>query len=444
MIPEDIRQIMEQLNTNGFQAYVVGGAVRDIVLGKDPSDFDIATDAHPDQVHSLFGEAAQSTENSRNHGTVFVSGVDVTTFRTDHDEDGRSARAEFAESILDDVGRRDFTFNGMAMLPNGEIYDPFDGQQDLEAHLVRAIGDPVQRIRESYVRMLRACRFCALHPEMRLERELHRAIERDRASIHYIPPELIRHELMKMMAYPAPMNGIDALRTTGLLQEILPELACCLGVTQEGPYHSHDVYYHALRAMSYVSQDRPLLRLAALLHDVGKPMRKTMDGEVAHFYRHQEIGATLVEALMRRLRFSNEEISYTSTLVSEHMTLVSYYAPTSFRGVRRLLVRLGNVSIEDLLILRSADRYGRMGIEREDDAGQVRIREMVAQIREEEHALRVTDLEIDGDDLIAMGLEPGPIFSQILRGLLEEVLDDPRANDRSYLLQRAREIASGS
>lgn len=441
MIPENVRQIMAQLNRNGYQAYVVGGAVRDIVMGKAPSDFDIATDARPEEIHELFGADAKSTENSQAHGTVFVRGIDVTTFRTDHDEDGHSARVEFAESILDDVSRRDFTFSGMALLPNGEIYDPFDGRGDLDRKVVRAIGSPGLRIQESYVRMLRACRFCALDDDMAIEGKLKSAIRSRRHLITKVPVELIQRELMKMLSYPAPRNGIEWMHSTGLLFHVLPDLNLCFDVKQEGCHlHQFNVGAHCNITMGRLPTSQPLLRLAGLLHGVGKlyTMSVGEDGGL-HFYGHEKAGAELVEDAMRRLRFSNDEISYVTTLVREHMTLCSYFAPTTMRGVRRLMARLGDVPVEDLLLLKSADRFARDGVEKDDGKEENRICQMVARIREESHALKVTDLVIGGHDLIEMGLEPGPLFGQILGGLLEEVLDDAELNNREYLLERVKE-----
>ena len=443
MIPTDVRDIMAKLNSAGFQAYVVGGSVRDIVLGKEPSDFDLATDARPGHVHDLFADA-KSTENSRAHGTVFVNGIDVTTFRTDHDEDGRSARVEFADNILDDTSRRDFAFNGMAMLPDGQIYDPFDGQGDLENKVVRAIGDPEQRVRESYVRMLRACRFAALDSEMTLDWNLVFAINHNCELIHQVPVELIQRELMKMMAYPAPMNGIDAMQITGLLPKVLPELFRTMRVQQKGCFkHEFGVFFHSLLTMSAVPTGKPLLRFAALFHDVGKIDTRSVDEDGSvHFYRHEEVGAKIAGDIMHRLRFSNSEIDYVTTLIREHMTLSSYFAPTTMRGVRRLLGRLGDVPIADLLLLKAADRFARDGIEKDTSEEEDRIRQMVATIRDEAHALKVTDLAINGNDLIGMGYVPGPLFGQILNCLLEEVLDRPERNNREYLLEKAMRLSN--
>jgi len=441
MIPDDVRNIMTELNNAGFQAYIVGGSVRDVVLGKEPSDFDLATDARPEQVLALFSNT-KSTDNSRAHGTVFVNGIDVTTFRTAHDEDGHNAKVKFTDSIFDDTMRRDFTFNGMAMDINGVVSDPFGGTQDLEDKLVRAIGDPWQRMKESYVRMLRACRFMALDPEMTMDRDLYFAINRNRALIHQVPVELIQRELMKMMSYPAPMNGIDAMHLGGLLNEVLPELVQTIGMQQKGCFkHQFNVFYHSLLAMSAIQAEKPLLRFAALLHDIGKPHCHTIgeDGRL-HFYSHEEAGAKIAGDIMQRLRFSNSEIDYVTTLVREHMTLSTYYAPTTMRGVRRLLGRLGDVPIEDLLALKSADRFARDGVEKDDSEEENRIRRMVAKIVSESQALKVTDLAIGGNDLIEMGLEPGPLFGQILNRLLEEVLDNEKLNTEEYLMRRAREI----
>lgn len=446
MIPVNVQNIMAKLNSAGFQAYIVGGSVRDVVLGKEPSDFDLATDARPEQVCDLFGDAVKSTENSHAHGTVFVNGIDVTTFRTDHDEDGRNARVEFTDNILDDTSRRDFTFNGMAMLPDGQIYDPFDGQGDLERKIVRAIGDPEQRVKESYIRMLRACRFMALSLEMTMDYKLHLAIERNSSSIHYVPVELIQRELMKMMAYPDPMHGIMVMRTTGLLVEILPDLALAEHVPQENCHkHEFAVFYHCVLTMSVIPAEKPLLRFAALLHDIGKIDTRSVDeGDNVHFYRHEEIGAKIAGDIMHRLRFSNDEVAYVTTLIREHMTLSTYYAPTTMRGVRRLLGRLGDVPIDDLLLLKTADRFAQDGIEKDDSKEQDRIRQMVAKIVAENHALKVMDLAINGNNLIEMGLEPGPLFGQILKTLLEEVLDNEKLNDTMYLTRRVRELACES
>lgn len=442
MIPQEVSTIMDELNSAGFQAYVVGGAVRDLALGIEPNDYDVATDATPSEVETLFGAAVQSTDNSRQHGTVFVYGIDVTTFRTDHDEDGFSARIEFASSILDDVSRRDFTFNGMAMLPNGEVYDPFNGQGDLENRMVRAIGDPRSRICESYVRMLRACRFMALHEEMVMDPELAFAIRRESGSMLYVPAELIQHELMRMLSYPAPLNGLRAMYNTGLLIEILPELALCENVSQENCHlHQFDVLEHSFLVMSALPMAQPLLRLAGLLHDVGKGTTRTVDASGAvHFYGHETASVGIARNMLVRLHFSNADIQYVTTVIREHMALCAYRRPTIDRGVRRLMARLGEiVSIEDILELSNADRFGRAGVANQHPHLES-ILESVGRIRQDNNALQITDLVIGGHALIEMGYTPGPGFGRVLRALLEEVLDMPSLNNRTYLLDRAQEL----
>lgn len=437
--------------------FLVGGIVRDSVAGAlqagkefvdqaSGSDWDLATREPPRQVMSRLRSAGITVAAvGIDHGTVAAvrdrQQIEITTFRSDGIyEDGRHCQVTFADTIEEDLKRRDFTVNALAVdLSSGEIIDRFNGLEDIQANVMRTVGDPDERFAEDYLRMLRAARLAAkteaiVHPETL------GAIRRHAPKITQISAERIHDELMKMMTYPKPSHGLWIMRDTGLLREILPEIDSCFGVRQN-QYHSDDVGTHLLNTVDAVSPRFPLVRFIALVHDLGKPERKLWkdDRQDYVFYGHQFPSAEGAVRIMRRLRFPNREIDVARAIIESHMIRLGPQASPS--AIRRLMKRVGRENIRLFLRLRIADRKANRlkgpGLE----PGLYHVVRTIRKIERDFDALKVTDLAVGGRDLIDMGLRPGPIFSEILHILLERVLDDPSLNTRESLLPLAAEAA---
>ncbi len=445
LVPDSVWRVRRALA--GQPVYVVGGILRDSILDALSSnegeivevrgdDWDLATSARPEEaLESLERAGIRAIPIGIDHGTVAAiidrKQYEITTFRKDRICDGRHAVVEFSESIEEDLERRDFTINAFALdLDTGLVRDPFQGVEDLKARMVRAIGDPAVRFREDYLRMLRAVRFAA-QIEGEIEARTWKALREEAENIVRISPERIRDEILKMMKTKKPSVGLRLMLESGLLKWIIPEFERCFGVDQNR--YQDCVGEHSLHCVDEVSPRYPFLRWVTLLHDIGKPAMKTYAEEKEDyvFYDHQFEGEKMAEEIMRRLRFSNSEIDAARVLIREHMFNLT--PDLSKKGVRRLLRRVGSDRIRDLLRLRIADRLGNKNNPRTLEP---HFKDLIRQIREierDEECLHVQDLAIGGNDLIARGLEPGPIFSEILNSLLEKVLDDPSLNTRERL-----------
>ena len=434
-IPQPVHELMGVLWGAGHAAYVVGGSLRDVLLGRQPFDWDLATDARPDEILKLFPSAVY--ENA--YGTVAVRHRDdlyeVTTFRTEHDytDFRRPHRVEFGDRVEIDLARRDFTANAVAWgaAAGGQpaLVDPHGGRDDIAGGILRAVGDPKARFEEDALRMVRAVRLAATLG-FAIEPATLAGIEANADLVRYLSGERIQTELSKLLAAERPSVGLRLLADTGLLERISPDLAQQRGVPQnKAP--GEDLWDHTVRTVDATRAGRPVVRLAALLHDIGKPATFS-DG---HFLGHEVVGAQLAGELLDKLRSPRAVRERVVHLVRQHM--FSYEPAWSDTAVRRFIGKIGVEAIDDLFALREADNLG-SGIA-PDAGGLDALRERVARELEGELVLDRSKLEIDGRDLIEeLGLRQGPQLGRILDELLEKVIVDPALNDRATLLLLAR------
>ncbi len=437
-IPADVLEVLHELWSAGEAAYVVGGSLRDVLLGRAATDWDLATSARPDRMLDQFPGAVYENR----FGTVAIRRgrevYEATTFRSDHEyaDFRRPHRIEFGDSIEPDLARRDFTVNAMAWgrrpdEPAPALVDPFGGRDDVAGRLLRAVGDPERRFDEDALRMVRAVRLAAVL-EFEVEAATLAAITARSELVRHLSGERIAAELDKLLAVPSPSRGLRMLADTGILGHIAPELADQRGVAQN-KVPGEDLWDHTLRTVDAAPRDRPLLRLAALLHDIGKPATAA-DG---HFYGHERAGAELCRELLERLHYPRAVVDRVVTLVRQHM--FTYEDTWSDTAVRRFIGKIGRPGLEELFELRRADNLG-SGLEA-DAAGLAELRGRVEAQLAAEVAIDRHDLAIDGDDLITeLGLEPGPGIGRLLDGLLDRVLADPGLNDRPTLLLLARTL----
>jgi tRNA nucleotidyltransferase (CCA-adding enzyme) len=443
-VPADVQRILQTLWSNGHAAYLVGGGVRDSLLGRAVTDWDIATNALPEQTIGLFPRG----QYTNRFGTVTVPttapsdlpGVEVTTFRRDHKyaDHRRPDSVTFTDSLEEDLARRDFTVNAIAWgRPAGEgaephWVDPTDGLADLRARVLRAVGDPHVRFDEDGLRLLRAARLAAqLGFEIEPQTLTQMAATSDTA--RWVSSERVGGELRKMVEADPPSAAFVILSDTGVLEHALPELAAQRGVPQD-KISGHDLWGHSMATVdgaATVDPGNKTLRLAALLHDIGKPPTFA-DG---HFIGHDEEGARMAEALLTRLAYPRQEIARVTKLIANHM--FSYEPRWSGAAVRRFIRRVGREDVEDLIKLRRADNIG-SGLPPE--AGD--LDELTARVGAELDAgspLTLRELAVDGNDLVdGLGLTPGPIVGQLLERLLGSVIADPSRNTRERLLAEAR------
>ncbi|MDD3474489.1 MAG: HD domain-containing protein [Candidatus Dojkabacteria bacterium] len=465
-IPDYVQKTARILVNEGFQAYLVGGAVKDIVLGNEPHDYDLATDALPDEMIEMF---PKSVAVGAQFGTILslspddkgeIHEVEVTTFRSEEEYvDGRwPSSVEFVVEVDKDLGRRDFTFNAMAIdlsqldlsgnieEQTVEIYDPFNGLTDLNMKLVRAVGTPIERFKEDGLRAMRACRL-ASQLDFDIEEETFEAIKKSIPVVEMVSMERIRDEFMKLLLKsPKPSKGINLLKDTGILKIFLPELVDTVGVEQK-LFHTYDVYEHSIRTCD-IAEDS--VKFIALLHDIGKVDTDTKDG---HFYGHDTLGANMVENIMKRLKFPNIEIEKAKKLIQNHMFYYPHITDEmdeeekeslklnewTDAAVRRFLKRVGEENIEDLFRLRLADAMSNPSSEY-DPKEIADLQAHISKVLQEDMALTVSDLKITGDDLAKVGIPRGPEMGDILDKLLDIVIEDPLKNEKNILLEEVRKM----
>jgi tRNA nucleotidyltransferase (CCA-adding enzyme) len=429
------RPIMEALQAAGHEAWLVGGTVRDLLAGRSPGDPDVATSALPEQVVALFPRAIPT---GIRHGTVTVMvgtvPVEITTFRVDEDytDSRRPDAVTFVRSIDEDLKRRDFTINAMAWDPfGGRFLDLCGGMEDLEKGILRTVGEAAARFREDGLRPFRAVRF-AVTLEFDIDPATLEAIPGALPQAARVAPERVRDELNRMLGGETPSRGFELMRTTGLLALVIPEILEGYGVYQNR-YHAYDVYYHTLAVLDAAPADKLAVRLAALLHDIGKPRTKVVvDGE-GTFYSHQHVGSAMAREILTRLRYSREMVETVSLLVDQHM--FHYQDEWSDAAVRRFIRRVGVEHVADLFDLRLADTLGN-GLRPMFSEHLDRLKARVDAELESGSALSVRDLALGGNDVMkALNLPPGPEVGRALEYLLEKVIENPELNERAALLQ---------
>ena len=445
-IPAPIKEIAIILNTEGFQCFLVGGSVRDSIMGFTPKEYDIATDAKPEDVQRIF---KYTIPTGIKHGTILVilddMQVEITTFRSDGNySDGRHPdKVEYTASIEDDLPRRDLTINAMAYnVLDGNLIDMFDGMKDIKNKIIRSVGNPYERFTEDGLRIMRAIRF-ATKLNFNIEKETFEAICHSTGMLTSIAYERIREEFNGILISDNPFRGIELLRKTGILALIMPELMQGFGVAQNR-FHKYDVYYHILHTIQAVepleTEELTLLvRLAALFHDIAKPMvqKKVSKQEEPVYYNHEVVGANVAKKIMKRLKYSNAEIDFVTLLVRQHMF---YYQDEWTDGaVRRFMKAVGVENIKPLLKLREADRLGSGNRKDKESKAIPKLLARIDKIIEEENAITVKDLKINGNDLMQeFNLKPGPIVGKILNYLLDLILDEPSLNDKEKLMEKTR------
>ena len=432
------KSIIETLEKNGYSAYIVGGAVRDLLMGKTPHDFDIATSATPFQMKKIF---KRTIDTGLKHGTVTVVenkiGYEVTTFRSDGNYiDARHpGQVSFISSIEEDVKRRDFTVNAMAYNPNLGVVDVVGGIEDIKKRLIRCVGEPEKRFSEDALRMLRAVRFSAALG-FEIEESTGRALKKYSALIKKISSERVRDELNKILMSERP-EYIQSLHTYGLLKYIMPELEACFGVLQRNKYHIYDVFSHIICAVKNTPADL-VLRWAALLHDIGKPLCQSCDSNgIIHFYGHHRESVKLANDILHRLRFDRDLIHDVLILIENHDVRIENSPP----GVKRMMTRTGETLFEKLLILQEADNLAKNHKYFKEKKRKLNeIHDIYKLVLAERQPYTIADLEVNGKDLIKLGYRPGRALGDCLKKLLDEVIINPELNIRELLLLRAKEL----
>lgn len=471
-LTKSVKSVADRLTEAGFEPYLVGGCLRDLLLGKKPKDWDITTNARPEEILEIFPESVYENQ----FGTVGVKTesedpamkiVEVTTFRREgkYSDKRHPDTIEFADTVEEDLSRRDFTINAIALkikdprsrtsslrgrqkakieitaqnAQTFEIIDPFGGREDLKQKLIRAVGDPRERFSEDALRMLRAIRFAA-ELGFDIEEGTLNAIAEHRGLIEVIAKERIRDELIKLIIGVDPTRGLEILRTTGLLKFIMPELEEGWNVTQN-KHHIYTVWEHNLRSLQYAADKNYSfeVRLAALLHDIGKPRAKRGEGPDSTFYGHEVIGARMTAAILERLRFSRDLIEKITRLVRYHLFYYDTEQVTD-ASVRRLVNQVGPENIMDLVRVREADRIG-SGVPK---AVPYKLRHFMFRVEKVlKEPVSLKQLAVTGEDVMkTLGIGPGPKIGMILQALFEEVLDEPKKNRKDYLEKRMKEFGA--
>jgi poly(A) polymerase/tRNA nucleotidyltransferase (CCA-adding enzyme) len=445
-IPDYLLEILAKLETAGFEAFLVGGCVRDILRGEEPKDYDIATIARPEQLLTVFPEAKYENDFGtviypikKEDGSV-LDVVEITTYRSEQGYSDRRHPDEvrFETELDKDLERRDFTINAMALrFRDGqeEIIDLFGGQKDISKRIIRAVGEPNDRFKEDALRMLRAIRFSA-ELGFAIEEKTERAISKLAGSIKFVANERIRDELIKIISSSQPFEGLMKLYKLKLLQYIIPELLLGDGLKQNH-HHIYAVLKHNLLSLKFCQNSDWRVRMAALLHDVGKPEAYKELGGQATFYNHEYIGERLVKKIMRRLKFANVDIEKVALLVRNHMF---YYVAeeVTAASVRRLIKKVGRENLKDLMDIRIADRLG-SGTPKAKPYKLRHLEYMFDKVQNDPVSVKM--LAINGDYLIKeLGFSPGPKMGAVLDCLLSEVIEEVERNNLEYLVKRAKEL----
>lgn len=461
-LPEKAVTILNKTTAAGFGAYVVGGAVRDLLLGREVKDWDFTTDARPEEILKIFPEGFYNNKFGtvgvpadavlRTHQRTETPGsgsgqarmtrpvLEITTMRREgqYEDFRHPQQVLWTDKIEEDLARRDFTINAMALTVNGTLIDLYGGQNDIQARVIRAVGDPNLRFQEDALRILKAFRMVS-ELEFDIDRDTFAAIKKHQGLIRQISWERIRDELFKLLPGVNPYIGLAGMREAGILQIILPELERCFGLIQEGPKHDrvYDIGQHSLLSLKFCPSTHPLVRFATLIHDVGKPdtVNIGQDGNVT-FYGHDIVGGKIAEKICNRLRLSKRETEKVYRLVRWHLFTVDENQTDS--AIRRFIKNVGLENVDDMMALRVGDRLGG-GTQKAVSWRMKEFRERIDQVLEKPFSL--TDLAVNGRDVMeVLNIKPGKKVGEVLNRLFQEVLGDAGKNNRDYLLKRIREL----
>lgn len=450
-IPTDVQTTYKALTDAGYEAYFVGGCVRSLLLDKEPKDWDITTNATPEEILKVFPNGFYDNQ----FGTVgipiehddvkFV--VEITTYRTEHgySDKRRPDKVSWGKTLEEDLSRRDFTINAIALrltsFAQGKPYDlvdPYNGQQDLANKTIRAVGNPDERFKEDALRLMRAIRI-ATQLSFTIEKKTWQAIQENAALISHVAYERIKDELFKILASEYPYEGIMLLKNAGLLQYILPELLEGVDVSQVRPgrHHTTDVFTHNVMSLKHCSSTDPVVRFATLIHDVGKPRVRSADQHgLVIFHNHEIVGAKMAREICERLRFSKKERDKVVTLIRWHMFTVDEKITDA--AVRRFIRRIGVENVQDMMDLRVGDRLG--GGTQTAESWRLKLFKKRIEEQLQPAPFSINDLAIDGNDIMqALHIKPGRQIGEILQKLFEEVDEDLSKNTKDYLLQRVKE-----
>jgi tRNA nucleotidyltransferase (CCA-adding enzyme) len=455
-VPLEIKEITNIFLKNGYEIYFVGGCVRNMLLGKPIVDWDLTTNATPEDMLKLFPDAFYNNQ----YGTVGIPTkiqevehagiVEVTTFRTEHgySDKRRPDEVSWGKTIEEDLERRDFTVNAIAVqiknsdqqLSTKDI-DPFCGQKDLENRIIRAVGDPKMRFQEDALRLMRAIRFAA-QLGFTIEENTLQALTSNAQLLSYIAKERVRDELLKILASNYAYEGIILLKNTGILEYIIPELLEGINVSQVRPgrHHTTDVFTHNILSLKYCSASDPIVRFATLIHDIGKPRVVSYDEE-GHvvFYNHEIMGARMAYEICERLRFSKKDRHKVVTLIRWHMFTVDEHITDA--AVRRFIRRVGVDYVKDMMDLRIGDRLG--GGTQTAESWRLKLFKKRVEEQLAPAPFSVNDLAIDGNDVMKeLNIRPSRKVGEILQQLFQEVDEDLSKNMREYLLQRIKEYST--
>lgn len=440
-LPAEVLNIFNKFAEANFQIYIVGGAVRDILMGREVHDWDFTTDATPDHILKIFPDGF----NNNQFGTVGLSTPDgileITTMRKEgnYSDSRHPDEVAWTKNIEEDLARRDFTINAMAMDQDHKIVDPFDGQSDLKNNLIKSVGDPQKRFQEDALRLMRAIRF-ATQLQFIIGPETFKAIQENADLIQNISWERIRDELFKILATDFPYEGVILLRTSGLLKFILPEIERCFGIVQEGPKHDrvYDIGEHSLLSLKECPSKDPVVRFATLIHDVGKPdTMNVQENNNVTFYGHDVVGGRVAKQICDRLKFSNKQTEKVVTLVRFHMFTLDEHQTDS--AIRRFITNISIENVDDMMALRVGDRLGG-GTQKAVSWRMEEFRKRIDQVMEKPFSVK--DLKVNGQDVMEiLKIKPSRKVGEVLNQLFSEVQEDDTKNNREYLVARITEIS---
>lgn len=432
LLPEKVNMIIHTIQAAGFEAYAVGGCVRDSILGRVPDDWDITTSAKPEDIKKLF---KRTIDTGIEHGTVTVmleaEGFEVTTYRIDGEyEDSRHPKeVTFTSNLREDLRRRDFTINAMAYNNEVGLVDIFEGISDIEKKIIRCVGDAKERFTEDALRMMRAVRFSA-QLGYSIDEGTKEAIKELAPTLQKISAERVQVELVKLVTSNNP-DYLKIAYETGITAIVLPEFDLCMETEQKNPHHMYSVGEHTLWSMKYVERDK-VLRLAMLFHDMGKPKAITTDDKgIHHFHGHNELSSQITREVLRRLRFDNDTIHKVERLVYFH----DYRPALTDKSVRRFVAKIGKDLFPLYILVQTADVKAQSDYKKEEKLHNIEtVNNIFLGILEREECLCLKDLAVTGKDLIDLGIKPGKEIGEILNHLLEMVLENPVLNEKEILL----------